>query len=106
MIAAAGDGAGVVGIDGDRTVHLRLGLLIAMIEDMDAAEDDARAHVGIVEAERLVCHFLRAAQECGRQFRPAHRHGDIIGLGERRIGGGVVGIELDRAPQQARAPPH
>ena len=54
----------------------------------------------VVEAQRLVGHFLRAAQEYCRRFRPAHRHGDVIGFGERGIGGGVVRIELDRAPEQ------
>ena len=53
---------GIVGIGRDRTVDLRLGLRVAIIEDVDAAEDDARAHLGVVEAERLVRHVLRAAQ--------------------------------------------
>ena len=43
-IAAAGEAMGIVGIDRDRAVHLRLRLLVSMVEDMDAAEDDARAH--------------------------------------------------------------
>jgi len=52
---------GIVRIGRDRTVHLCLCLFVAMIEEMDTAKEDARAHFGFVKIQGLVCHFLRAA---------------------------------------------
>ena len=41
-------------IDRDGTFDLRLCLLVSLIKDMDAAEDDARAHLGIVRLSALL----------------------------------------------------
>ena len=36
---------GIVGIDRDRAVHLRLRLLVLLMENMDTAKNDVRTHI-------------------------------------------------------------
>ena len=44
-VASAGKAMGIIGIDRDRAVHLRLSLLVLLMENMDTAENDVRTHI-------------------------------------------------------------
>ena len=55
------------------------------------------------ESSRLRALFAISSarlRDAAGDFGPAHHRGDLIGVGERRIGGGVARIELDGAPEQ------
>ena len=44
-VAAPSKAMGIVGIDRDRVVHLRLRLLVLLMENMDTAKNDVRTHI-------------------------------------------------------------
>ena len=67
-IAAPGEALGIVWINRHGALDLRLCLFVPLMKDMDAGENDAGAHFGVIEAQRLDRQFLGAAQVCGRRF--------------------------------------
>ena len=99
-VTAAGQGTGIVRVYRYRASHFSLRLFITMTGDVDAPENNARSHLQRVKTQRPCGGLLRAGKGFGRRLGPAHRHGDEIGLGHAGIGGCIVRIELDRAPQQ------
>src|SRR5204863_441252 len=99
-IAAPGEAVGIVRIDRNGALDLRLCLVVSLMKEVDVAENDVRAYFGIIKAQRLDCQFLGTAQEGGWRFRPAHRGGNVIGFGKCRVGSSVVRVKLDGASEQ------